>query len=300
MEARKLRYVLTVAEELSFTRAAARLHMTQPPLTRQIKRIEAEIGVQLFYRTKRVVQLTKAGEVFVERAQRLLQDFDQLRRASGQADRGEAGRLTIGFLGAIAFDLFPRILREHRTQAPDVRIELLESDNRALMEGLRSRSIDAAFMRPYYLDADIAMKTLLRDRFVLALPSGHRLSGKKTISICDLAEEPFVTASRSPVPSIYAQTMAICEKAGFHPRVAQASTHLHTAIALVSAGMGVALVPRSIMNLGLQGVRYAKLNDVTETIEVVVAWRKNDRNAMLVRFLKLAEHIAQRRKGRFA
>jgi len=295
METRKLRYVLTVAEELSFTRAAARLHMTQPPLTKQIQEVEAELGVRLFDRTKRVVQLTKAGEVFVERARRLLQDFDQLRRASGQADRGEAGRLTIGFLGAIAFDLFPRILREYRAQVPDVRIGLLESDNQALMEGLRGRTIDAAFLRPYYQDADIAMKTLLRDHFVVALPARHRLAAKKAISIRDLAEEPFVTASRSPVPSIYAQTMTICEKAGFHPRVAQASTHLHTAIALVSAGMGVALVPGSIMNLGLRGVSYAKLNDVTETIEVVVAWRKNDRNAVLSRFLRLAERIARRR-----
>jgi len=295
METRKLRYVLTVAEELSFMRAAARLHMTQPPLTKQIQEVEAELGVRLFDRTKRVVQLTKAGEVFVERARRLLQDFDQLRRASGQADRGEAGRLTIGFLGAIAFDLFPRILREYRAQVPDVRIGLLESDNQALMEGLRGRTIDAAFLRPYYQDADIAMKTLLRDHFVVALPARHRLAAKKAISIRDLAEEPFVTASRSPVPSIYAQTMTICEKAGFHPRVAQASTHLHTAIALVSAGMGVALVPGSIMNLGLRGVSYAKLNDVTETIEVVVAWRKNDRNAVLSRFLRLAERIARRR-----
>lgn len=293
METRKLRYVLTVAEELSFTRAAVRLHMTQPPLTRQIKEVETELGVRLFDRTKRVVQLTKAGEVFVERARRLLRDFDQLQRESGRADRGEAGRLTIGFLGAIAFDLFPRILREYRAQVPDVRIELLESDNQALMEGLRSRAIDAAFLRPYYQDADISMKTLLRDRFVVALPSRHRLAGKKAVSVRDLADEPFVTASRSPTPSVYAQTMAICEKAGFHPRVTQASTHLHTAIALVSAGMGVALVPGSIMNLGLRGVSCAQLNDVTETIEVVVAWRKNDRNAVLSRFLKLAEQIAR-------
>lgn len=294
METRKLRYVLTVAEELSFTRAAARLHMTQPPLTRQIKELEDELGVQLFNRTKRVVQLTKAGEVFVERAQRLLQDLDLLRRASGQAHRGEAGRLTIGFLGAIAFDLFPRILREYRALMPNVRIELYESDNQALMEGVRSGTIDAAFLRPYYEHADISMKTLLRDHFVVALPAGHRLAGRKAISISDLVEEPFVTASRSPAPSIYAQTMAICEQAGFHPRVAQVSTHLHTAIALVSAGMGISLVPRSIMTLGLQGVRYAKLRDVSETIEVVVAWSKNDRNAVLARFLELAQRIARR------
>jgi DNA-binding transcriptional LysR family regulator len=295
METRKLRYVVTVAEELSFTRAAVRLHMTQPPLSKQIKEVESELGVRLFERTKRVVQLTKAGEVFVERARLLLRDLDQLRHVSGQADRGEAGQLTIGFLGAIAFDLFPRILREYRAQVPDVRIELLESDNHALMDGLRSRRIDAAFMRPYYQDADISMKTLLLDQFVVALPTRHRLAGRKAISIRDLAEEPFVTASRSPAPSIYAQTMAICEKAGFHPHVTQASTHLHTAIALVSAGMGIALVPRSIMNLGLQGVSYAKLNDVSETIEVVVAWRNNDRNAVLSRFLRLAEQIARRR-----
>ncbi|MGH8618432.1 MAG: LysR family transcriptional regulator [Burkholderiales bacterium] len=285
MDLRQLRYVIAVAEELSFTRAAARLHIAQPALTKQIRRVEDDLQVALFHRTTRAVQVTEAGAVFLERAKRLLGDLDELTRASQRASRGEVGRLVIGFIGTVAFHFFPRLLRDYRAAFPGVEVELVELQNRPLIDALRNERVDVAFMRPFFEDEDIASRQVLDERLLVAVPSGHRFAKRKALSIRELKNEPFVTANRRPAPSIYAFLMSICERAGFHPRVVQAATDIQTVVGLVAAGMGVAIVTESIKRLGVEGVRYCEFTDVKDKARIVVAWRKADRSAVLDNFL---------------
>jgi DNA-binding transcriptional LysR family regulator len=288
MDIRQLRYVIAVAEELSFTRAAARLNIAQPPLTMQIKRIEEELGFPLFHRTKRSVQITEAGEVFLEKGRRIINDFESLKEASRRASRGEAGRIVVGFVGSVAFHFFPKVLREYRLAVPGVEIELLELQNRPLIDALRNERVDVAFMRPYFQDANIAMEQVLEERLIVALPSNHPLANRKMLSIRELKNDPFVTSNRRPAPSIYAFLMSICERAGFQPRVVQAATDIQTVVGLVAAGMGVAIVTDSIKRLGVEGVKYCEFSDVTDSARIVMAWRKNDRSAVLGKFLESA------------
>lgn len=288
MDIRQLKYVIAVAEELSFTRAATRLNMAQPPLTKQIKKIEGELGFPLFYRTKRLVQLTEAGAVLVAKGRRLIADLEHLQDASRRVSRGDAGRIVVGFVGSVAFHFFPRILREYRASVPGVEIELHEMRNRPLIEALRDERVDVAFMRPFFQDQNICMQPVLEERLVVALPAGHPLTQKKVISLKELKDEPFVTPNQRPAPSIYTYLMSICERAGFQPRVVQAATDIQTVVGLVAAGLGVSIVTDSIKRLGVEGVSYCEFNDVSDTATIVIAWRKNDRSAVLKRFLELA------------
>lgn len=287
MDVRQLGYVIAVAEELSFTRAAARLRIAQPPLSKQIRSVEQELGVSLFSRTKRVVRLTEAGKVFVFRARRVLQELQELKDATQRAGRGDAGRIVIGFVGSVAFHFFPRVLREYRAAVPDVDIELLELRNGPLMDALRNGRVDVAFMRPFFKDENIAMHPILEERLVAALPAAHRLAGRQRISVRELAAEPFVTPTRRPAPSGYAFIMGICERAGFQPKVVQEATDIQSVVGLVAAGMGVSIIPDSIKRLRIEGVKYCDLPDVKESGQIVVAWRRDDRSEVLKRFLAL-------------
>lgn len=297
MDIRQLTYIVAVAEELSFTRAAARLRIAQPPLSKQVRTVEQELGVSLFFRTKRVVRLTGAGKVFVFRAKRLLQELQELKQATQRAGRGEAGRIVIGFVGSVAFHFFPRALRAYRAAVPDVDIELVELKNRPMMDALRDGKVDVAFMRPFFEDENIAMHPVLEERLVAVLPAAHRLAGRQRISICDLAKEPFVTATPSPAPSFYAFIMGICERTGFQPKVVQEATDIQNVVGLVAAGMGVSIVPDSIKRLRIEGVKYCDLHDVKESGRVVVAWRRDDRSEVLKRFLELTLNPVRRRNS---
>jgi DNA-binding transcriptional LysR family regulator len=288
MDLRHLRYVIAVAEELNFTRAAARLNITQPPLTQMIRQLEQELGFPLFYRTKKVVHLTSAGRVVVEQGRKLLAGIESLKRAAWRASRGETGRLSIGFVGSIAFHYLPEVLREYRAAVPAVDIELHELKNAALYDALKRDQVDVAFMRPYFDDDELRVEKVLEERLWVALPAGHALARRKSLSIAALRNEPFVTANMRPAPSMFALVMRLCERAGFHPEVVQAATDTQSVIGLVAAGIGISIVPDSLARLSIGGVRYARLSDVRERAPIVMAWRKNDRNEVLKPFVDVA------------
>jgi DNA-binding transcriptional LysR family regulator len=298
MELRHLRYAVAVADVLSFTRAAERLHIAQPPLTQQIRALEAELGLELFHRTKRRVELTPSGRVFVQHARRILASVEEMTAASQRVHRGEVGRIAIGFLSSIAFDYFPRVIRAFRSRFPDVEVELRELKQLPMLEALRTQTLDVAFIRNFIDDPEIDSRTVLREHFLAALPAGHRLAGRSSVAPADLRDEPFVTVMRRDPPSLYAHTVGICERAGFHPRVVQEANDVQSCVGLVSAGVGVSIVPDTIRVLAVPGITYSRLRGIKDEIEIVVAWRKDDTNRVIGRFVEVVlESSAARRTG---
>ena len=298
MELRHLRYFVAVAEELHFGRAAARLFIAQPPLSQQIQQLERELGVILFQRTSRRVQLTPAGEVFLAGARQTLADLDAAVQATQRAARGETGWLGIGFAASATYDLLPAVLHDFRAQFPHVELSLMELTAVEQSVALRDRSIPVGFARPHAEEADVVVEAVLREPFLVALPAAHPLAGHSTLSLAMLAEELFVSFPERPLPS-YAQVVrAVCEGAGFAPRVVQEVREMQTAISLVAAGLGIALLPASVQHLRRDGVIYRLLPDSAPRTELAVLSRKEDASPALQNFLAIVrEQVQQRERG---
>ena len=288
MELRHLRYAVAVADAMSFTRAAASLNIAQPPLTQQIRALEKELGLELFSRTTRKVDITPAGRVFIQHARRVLSAVDDMKVASRRVHRGEVGRIAIGFLSSIAFDHFPRVIRAFRTRYPEVEVELRELKHLALLQSLRSEALDVVFIRNFFDDDAIHSRRLLQEKFVAVLPRDHKLTRRSSVSPAQLRDEPFVSVVSRAAPSVYSHTLAICRRAGFHPRVVQEANDIQSCVGLVSAGIGVSIVPDTIRALSVPGVSYSPLRGVTDTMEIVVAWRACETNQVITRFVEVA------------
>jgi len=294
MELRKLRYFEVLADELHFGRAARRLHITQPPLSMAIQSLEDELGVKLFLRAPRRVTLTHAGAVFLEQARTLLaraQDAIELVRA---ADRGEVGRLRIGFMSGTIYTLLPPLLRDFATRFPAVKLELRELALPQQLVQLRNGEIDIGFVRPPVEDAELDAETILRESLVVALPRGHRLAKLRRIPARRLAAEPFVLFQRQPGLVLHHVVLRFCDQNGFTPRVAQEATQSHAVVGLVSAGIGVALVPESVQRTRMRGVEYRALQEKSPSVDTALAWRRNDTSPALGAFRKAARDFAAR------
>jgi len=298
MELRHLRYFVAVAEELHFGRAAARLFIAQPPLSQQIQQLERELGVTLFQRTSRRVQITPAGEVFLAGARQTLTTLDAAVHSTRRAARGETGWLGIGFAASATYDLLPAVLHDFRAQFPEVELSLMELNAAEQSLALRERSIHVGFARPHAEEVDVVIEAVLREPFLVALPDAHPLAARPLLSLAMLAEEPFISFPEKPLPS-YAQVVrAICEAAGFAPRVVQEVREMQTAISLVAAGLGIALLPASVQHLHRDGVVYRPLPDSAPRTELAVLSRKEDASPVLQNFLAIVRaQVHQRERG---
>ncbi len=295
MELRHLRYFTAVAEELHFGRAAARLHMAQPPLSQHILNLEKEIGVKLFERTKRKVELTEAGRVFLAEAQLILEHAEQATRAAQRASRGEVGRLRVGFVMSATCSLLPPALQTFRARYPAVELALEETTTESGLEALREGKIRACLLRlPVNSDQVITAEPVLRERLVLALPAGHRLAQQSPVSLRALSQEPFILFPRNQGQSFYDRIVSLCHKAGFSPRVAQEATQMQTILSLVAAGIGVALIPESVQSLRGAGVVYQPLRERAPETGLALAWRRDDDSAVLANFLNVVREEARR------
>jgi DNA-binding transcriptional LysR family regulator len=292
MELRHLRYFVAVAEELHFGRAAERLHLAQPPLSRQIRQLEAELGVRLLERTKRRVQLTSAGQVFLREARDILAQVDHAADLARQAARGETGQLAVGFIGAASYSVLPVVLQAFRARFPQVALALQELTTAQQLAALREGRLQVGFVRPPVEDPRLAAETILREPLLVALPRAHRLAGRSAVALDALAREPFVLFPRPLGPGLYDQIMALCQRAGFAPRVTQEARQMQTITRLVGAGIGVSLVPSSVQNLRGFGVAYRPLADATPDVEMALAWRRDDPSEVLQRFLEVAREAA--------
>lgn len=292
MELRHLRYFVVLAEELNFSRAAKRLHIAQPPLSQQIRKLEEELGVQLFVRTKRSVRLTDAGEVFLEEALKVLKQAESATHAAQRAQRGEIGRLSVGFVGSAAYELLPRALRLYRTRFPGVELSLHQLTTTEQVHALHSREIDAGFLRPPVHDPTLSLEAVLREPLVAALPQTHRLADRKTIRLTELANEDFILYPRHLGPGTHDQIVSLCQRAGFSPRIGQEAVEMQTIVGLVAAGLGVSLVPASVEGLRSKDVVYKRMEDHTPDWEIAVVWRKQeDSSARLQKFLKVVRIV---------
>lgn len=293
MELRQLRYFVTLADELHFGRAAKRLGLTQPPLSQAILNLERDLGVRLFDRTRRSVALTHAGKAFQEEARQTLARADRAVDHAQRAARGEVGRLAVGFLANTAYTLLPLVLRDFASGFPGVTLDLRELTIPQQLEALRRENIDVGLLRPPVTDADLAAETILEEPFVLALPAAHALCAMRRVPLQRLAGESFVMFPRTAGFVFHDLIMGFCQRAGFAPRVAQEVNQTHAMIGLVSAGLGVALVPASAQKIALAGVEYRSLRESTPLAQVGVAWRRADTSPVVAAFLQVARRAAR-------
>lgn len=293
MDLRHLRYFITVAEERHFGRAAQRLHIAQPPLSRQIHDLEAELGFSLFDRSGRRVELTPAGSVFLTHARRVFDAVDLAVREARRASVGETGRVVVGYLSSLAYSGITDLLRAFHTRFPSVELSLREMPPQEQIDALKDGRIDVGFVRGPLKDAALESECVRREALVIALPADHPLAARKRIPMELLAPEPFVMFPRPRGPTFYDQLVALCHAAGFSPRVVQEAPQLDI-LSLVAAGFGVAIMPESVRNTRRLGIALRPIAG-SPTTTLVVAWRAGDGSPAMHGFLSFVRRVGVRK-----
>jgi len=289
IELRHLHYFIAVAEELHFSRAAQRLHISQPPLSQQIRGLEDELGVKLFERTKRQVQLTEAGKIFLERAYGVLGQLEVAIEETQRIGRGEVGRLAIAFVDSAMYTLLPEILRVFREKFPAVELRLQELTTAQQIQALHHKQVDIGIVRSAISEPGLSGSCFLPESLVLALPETHPLSAQTQLSLSTLADESFILFPAKMGPVFYEQIINLCQQAGFRPKVAQEAVQMQTIVGLVAAGLGIAFVPASLQNFHRSGVIYRPLQEQIPKTGLYLAWRQHDLSPVIRAFLSLAQ-----------
>lgn len=287
---RQLRYFVAVAEELSFTRAAQRLHMSQPPLSQQIQLLERDLGARLFDRDKRNVALTEPGRILLDQARQILAQGEEARREVSQAAAGFSGRLRLAYTVSVSFHpSLPQTLLRYGRHAPDVRVTLHEMYTEPQFAALLAGHIDVGFVRDEprnRLDArNLRLDLIDREPLLLALPSGHPLSNRSRLRMSEVAGEAFVVQPRELAATLYDRLAQLAAKADFHPLIRQHAQQVNGLLALVAAGIGLALVPATMQAVRLAGVSYVPLDDPDAYLLLAVASRHDDTSPVLAQFL---------------
>ncbi|MCV4340145.1 LysR family transcriptional regulator [Pseudomonas capsici] len=290
MELRHLRYFIAVAEELHFGRAAQMLGISQPPLSQQIQMLEQELGVRLFDRTNRRVQLSEAGRLFLEEARGVLAQVDKAADVARRAQLGELGELKVGFTASAPFTSgIPKAIFAFRQTYPDVHLALKEMTSKDVSEQLEDKSIQVGIMRPLALPDSLVSFELLREPLVVILRSDHPLAAgsEQGLYMSALAAEPFVFFPRTYGSGLYAQILGLARDAGFSPLITQEAVEVMTIIGLVAAGLGVTVLPASYQRMRIEGVVYRTLLDPAATSAVWLVQRKDEQSPMAKAFFEL-------------
>jgi len=286
-ELAQLRCFTTVATELNFRRAAERLNMTQPPLSRQIQLLEHSLGVELFTRSTRSVALTAAGRAFFIEAQNLLERAHQAAASARRFAAGDIGSVSISFVGSAVYEFLPRVIAEARLNQPQVKISLSEMNTHQQHEALRTRRIDLGVVRQPLLQAGYENECLVREPFVLAIPRQHPLATVDQVGVRDLDGAPFLMYSHAAYPPFNELLTGMFRSAGVAPEYVQWLGSSLTILALVNAGMGLALVPRCATNVVFKDVCFREI-DLGEGIqsELHLTWRSNNDNPACLMLLE--------------
>ena len=297
MEFRQLRYFVTVAQELHFGRAAERLDITQPALSKQIRVLETNIGIKLFFRTKRSVKLTPAGEVFLKEAQQLLQQAENAIAKAQRTAKGEVGKLAIGFTATATYTVLPELIGRFRSSYPGVEVEMLELCTEAQVTALNQGEIDLGFLHPPIDSRGLELYPLLSEKFVALLPQQHHLITQKSLSLKDLAQESFILHPRSEGPFLYDEFFKLCRKNGFKPEIVKEVNSHQTRICLVAAGMGITFIPAGLQTLMNSDLVCKPIKNLPLKLEFAAAWRSIVVMPVLQEFLILLD---KRHVGHYA
>jgi DNA-binding transcriptional LysR family regulator len=297
MELRHLRYFIAVAEELHFGRAAQRLHVSQPPLSQQIRQFEDELGVRLFERTTQRVTLTEAGRALLPEARNVIAQAERAVRAARSAARGEVQRLEVSFVVTLDHGLVSHVIAAFRKRHPKVAIGLSQMTSVEQIVALREGRIDAGFVRMPLDHRGVECDLVARDPFVLALPATHRLARRRTIDLTQLAQEPFVMLEARQHPRFQAACLELCRHAGFIPNVVQESERLQNLAVMVAGGIGLALLPQSMTVFRTPGVVFRRLSGAAGKVllDTGLIYRKGERPPIVEAFLDTVRHQGRER-----
>ncbi len=286
MDLRHLRYFIAIAEEGSFLRAATRLHISQPPLSSQVKDLENELGVKLFDRSSRGVALTAAGGTFYQEARAVLARLEHAKISVLRASRGDAGTLSVGFVSIADYGVLPPALKAFRARFPAVDVQLHELTTDAQIREIAAERLDLGIGLAPVDEPGLRFETIVREELVLAAPADHPMAASgEPVDLRDLAAENFVLVPRDRAPGLYDLVISHCRACGFTPRIVQHAKQMQTVISLVASGFGFALVPSSIQNLQRTGVRYLRLQGKPPRIEVGLVYRRQSNDPVLKNFM---------------
>ncbi len=294
MEIRHLRYFVAVAEELHFGRAAQRLHIQQPPLSRQIQDLESELGFPLFERSRRRVELTPAGTALLGRARQVFDALDVAIHDARSASEGESGRLVVGYPSSLAYSGLTELLRAFHTRFPSVEISLRELPPADQIDGLKAGSLDVGFVRTSLEDPTLTAELVRRESLMVVLPDDHPLTKLRSIPLQALAREPFVMFPRARGPAFFDQLMALCSRAGFSPRVVQEAAQLDV-VSMVAAGFGVSIMPSSMRNFRRPGLVFRAIVGAPQ-VELLIVWRQQNLSPALHNFVDLVRVLGVNRQ----
>lgn len=287
IEIRHLRYFLAVAEELHFRKAADRLFISQPGLSRQISQLEAALGVKLFIRTKRNVELTPSGQYLKDRTETWLNQLDFTFRSLRSIDKGEEGEVRIGFVGSAMQTVIPESLTKLDSKFPGIHTSLTEMSNHDQLNELEHDRLDIGFVRLNRTPADIESRTVFEDTFSVVLPADHFLDGSNFESVHQLAAEKFILFSSDYSFGYYDQIMSICEDAGFSPHVSHKSVHANTIFRLVENKLGVAIVPTTLQYGFDLKIRFIELKEIPQRTKLSAVWKAKNENPALKWYLEV-------------
>ncbi|WP_086995873.1 LysR family transcriptional regulator [Rhizobium sullae] len=287
MDYKLMQSFVAVAEELHFGRAAARLHISQPPLTKQIQQLEQFMGVRLLERTKRKVELTPAGRVFLDEARAVLHQTEQAVELARKADRGETGHLAVGFIDAAIYSVVPSVVRRFTEHYPEVELSLTDLRIPNQVRAVVERQLDIGFIHPPVVHKALKVESILVEPLIVALPETHRLASEAEVPLADLASEALIQFPRSINPSLYDEIIGLCRSSGFSPRIVREATPKQTIIGLVSVGLGVSLLPACLQNLRRSGVVYRPIQGRSLSIDTSIIYRREQPSPVLKAFLEI-------------
>ncbi|MGW1682800.1 LysR substrate-binding domain-containing protein [Saccharopolyspora sp. NPDC002376] len=291
MELRHLQAFIAVAEELNFRRAAVRLHMSQPPLSQQIKRLEHEVGVPLLRRTTRQVALTAAGEAFLREARKTLESAEAAPKLARQAAAGEIGVVRLGFSGQTSYQVMLLIVRKFRERYPDVRFDIVSPlYGGELVDRIHQQEIDAGLLRLPVPIEGLSVRELEQHQLAVALPDNHRLADGRSVGVADLRDEPVISYPTNRGSVVNQLVQAVCLRHGFSPNFVQEAPDTHTILSLVGAGSGVGLVPATAAHLKVPGVVLVPVHDAPP-VPLALVWREGDANPALAGLVGLLDEV---------
>jgi DNA-binding transcriptional LysR family regulator len=291
LELRHLRYFIAVAEELHFSRAAERLHIAQPPLSQQIRKLEQYIGHPLFTRNSRTVALTQAGEALLERSRYLLRRLDDDLETVRRVGRGEIGTLTVGFIGSAMLTALPGLIGSYRKRFAKVDLRLRELTTSSLVDAIRHGTVDLGFLRDAGPTEGLTVENVLAERFVIALAKKHPLANRQKISLAELKGEPLILFARELGPLAWDKTIALCETSGFRPTIVQDAPEWLTVLRLVSSGLGFSIAPACVATIQTPGVICRELTKCPISTNIELARRSDHLNPIMEAFLAEARKM---------